>query len=108
MGINPDDIKQNIKNPETWERAIPMLVYFTAYYFVVQVILITIMLAQFIAQLLFKKRLEHLFSFSVDLINYGRNLWLVLTYTSERKLFPFTDWEKSCQLEEPSSDYHAL
>lgn len=100
MSMNPDEIKENIKNPETWERAIPMLVYFAAYYFVVQVVLVAIMLAQFLAQLLFKKRLEHLFSLSVDLSNYGRNLWLVLTYTSERKLFPFVDWQSSCQLEE--------
>ncbi len=106
--MNTEEIKENVRNGETWERAIPMVVYFAAYYFVVQVILSAMMLAQFLSQLLFRKRLDHLFSFSMNLTNYGRNLWLFLTYTSERKLFPFTDWESSCLLEEPRSDFHGL
>lgn len=106
--MNPDDIKQNVKSYETWERAIPMLVYFSAFYFLVQVILIAMMLVQFLSQLLFQKRFEHLYDFSIDLTNYGRNLWLFLTYTSERKLFPFTDWNSSCLLEEARPDHHEL
>ncbi len=106
--MNPEDIKQNVRNAETWERAIPMFVYFCAFHFVVQVILIAMMLVQFFSQLLFQKRLEHLYDFSIDLTNYGRNLWLYLTYTSERKLFPFTDWGSSCLLEEARPDHREL
>lgn len=104
--MNPEEIQQNVKNPETWERALPMLVYFSAFYFLVQVILIAIMLVQFLSQLLFQKRLEHLYDFSIDITNYGRNLWLFLTYTSDRKLFPFSDWSSSCLLEEARLDRH--
>ncbi|MBC7530199.1 MAG: DUF4389 domain-containing protein [Oligoflexus sp.] len=101
--MTPDDIKGNIKNPLTWERALPMLVYFLAQYFIIQPLLLAIMLVQFFAQLLFVKRLVHLYDFSVDLGNYSRNLWLFLTYTSDRKLFPFADWQESCRIGEQHS-----
>ncbi len=99
--MNPEDIKHNIRNMDTWERAVPMLVYFLAYHFIVQIILLAVLLVQFCAQLLFQKRLEHLYNFSIDISNYGRNIWLFLTYTSDRRLFPFADWSESCLLEEP-------
>ncbi len=104
--MNPDDIRQNVRNSETWERAMPMLVHFIAYYFVIQAILTGIMLVQFLSQLLFQKKLEHLYDFSIDLTNYSRNLWLYLTFTSERRLFPFAEWSSSCLLEEPFPHHH--
>lgn len=72
-----------------------MFVLFLAFYSLVQPMLIAIMLVQFIAQLLFQKRLENLYAFSVDLANYSRNLWLFLTYNSDQKIFPFADWSSS-------------
>ncbi|MFY7930088.1 MAG: DUF4389 domain-containing protein [Oligoflexus sp.] len=104
--MNPEDIRQNVRNGETWERAVPMLVYFIAYYFVIQAILVAIMLVQFASQLLFQKKFEHLYDFSIDLTNYSRNIWLYLTFTSERKLFPFAEWSSSCLLEEPLPHHH--
>ncbi len=98
--MTPDEIKSNVKNPLTWERALPMLVYFCAQHFIVQPLLIAIMLVQFGAQLLFLKRLVHLYDFSIDLANYSRNLWMFLTYTSERKVFPFADWKESTRQED--------
>lgn len=101
--MTPEEIKGNIKNPLTWERALPMLVYFCAQYFIIQPLLLAIVLVQFFAQLFFVRRLVHLYDFSVDLGNYSRNLWLFLTYTSDRKLFPFADWQKSCRIDEDHS-----
>ncbi len=96
----PDDVKSNVKNPMTWERALPMLVYFCAQHFIVQPILVAIMIVQFGAQLFFLRRLVHLYDFSVDLSNYSRNAWLYLTYTTDRKVFPFADWRESTRLDE--------
>jgi hypothetical protein len=96
--MNPEVIVNNVKNVETWRRAIPMLVLFVAFYSLVQPILMAIMLVQFFAQLLFQKRLENLYAFSVDLTNYSRNLWLFLTYNSDQKIFPFADWSSSCHI----------
>lgn len=98
--MTPEEIKSNVKNPLTWERALPMLVYFCAQYFIVQPLLLAIMIVQFGAQLFFLRRLVHLYDFSVDLSNYSRNLWLYLTFTSERKIFPFADWDESTQIVE--------
>jgi hypothetical protein len=98
--MNPEVIRENIKNVETWRRALPMLLLFVAFYSLVQPILIAVMLVQFIAQLFFQKRLDNLYAFSADLANYSRNLWLFLTYNSEQKLFPFTDWSNSCHISE--------
>ena len=102
--MTPEEIKTNVKNPMTWERALPMLVHFCAQYFIVQPLLIAIMLVQFGAQLFFLRRLVHLYDFSIDLSNYSRNLWLFLTYTSDRKIFPFATWQESTRLDEQ----HAL
>ncbi|MBC7661610.1 MAG: DUF4389 domain-containing protein [Chitinophagaceae bacterium] len=102
--MTPDEIKTNVKNQATWERALPMLVYFAAQYFIVQPLLLAIMLVQFFAQLLFLRRLVHLYDFSVDLSNYSRNLWLFLTYTSDRKIFPYADWRESSRVD----DQHTL
>lgn len=102
--MNSEEIKSNVKNPLTWERALPMIVYFCAQYFIVQPLLLAIMIVQFGAQLFFLRRLVHLYDFSVDLSNYSRNLWLFLTYTSERKIFPFADWRESTRIDEQ----HAL
>ena len=96
--MNPEAIRDNLKNVETWRRAVPMIVLFIAFYSLVQPILIAIMLVQFVAQLLFQKRLENLYAFSVDLANYSRNLWLFLTYNSDQKIFPFADWSSSCHI----------
>jgi hypothetical protein len=96
--MNPEDIKANVRNIQTWERALPMFVCFCSHYFIVQTVLLAIMIVQFMAQLLFQRRLEHLYDFSMDLANYDRNLWLFLTYTSDRKLFPFADWRDSCDI----------
>lgn len=102
--MTPEEIKTNVKNPTTWERALPMFVYFCAQHFIVQPLLLAIMIVQFGAQLFFLRRLVHLYDFSVDLSNYSRNLWLFLTYTSERKVFPFADWRESTR----SDEQHAL
>jgi hypothetical protein len=96
--MNPEVIRDNLKNVETWRRAVPMFVLFIAFYSLVQPILIAIMLVQFGAQLFFQKRLENLYAFSVDLSNYSRNLWLFLTYNSDQKMFPFADWSTSCHI----------
>lgn len=96
--MNPEALRDNLKNVETWRRGVPMLVLFLAFYSLVQPILIAIMLVQFIAQLVFQKRLENLYAFSVDLANYSRNLWLFLTYNSDQKIFPFADWSSSCHI----------
>ena len=98
--MNPDIIKENVKNVETWRRAVPMAVLFLGFYSLVQPILIAIMLVQFIAQLLFQKRLDNLYAFSSDLANFSRNLWLFLTYNSDQKIFPFADWTSSCRIGE--------
>ena len=96
--MNPEAIMDNVKNVETWRRAVPMGVLFLAFYSLVQPILVAIMVLQFMAQLLFQKRLENLYAFSIDLSNYSRNLWLFLTYNSEQKIFPFADWSTSCHV----------
>ncbi|MCX6129991.1 MAG: DUF4389 domain-containing protein [Proteobacteria bacterium] len=101
--MNPELIKENIKNVETWRRGIPMLVLFISFYSLVQPMLIAIMLVQFIAQLFFQKRLDNLYAFSSDLANYSRNIWMFLSYNSDQKIFPFADWSSSCHIgEEPS------
>ncbi len=97
--MNPEVIRENIRNPETWRRFFPMIVLFLIFHMLVQPILIGIMLLQFFSQLLFQKRLENLYAFSIDISNYSRNLWLYLTYNSEQKLFPFADWASSNRAE---------
>ena len=96
----PEDIKRNVKNASTWERALPMVVYFMIHYFINETILLAITIIQFFSQLIFLRRLPHLYDFSVDLANYDRNIWLYLNYTSDKKLFPFGDWRDSCRIDD--------
>jgi hypothetical protein len=84
-------IKQNIFTGSTWVRGFFMLM-FALFHFVAKTVLYIIVIIQFGSILFFGKLNERLLSFGNSLATYIYKIWLFLTYNTDEKPFPFSDW----------------
>ena len=85
--MDAEDIKTNIRKPYVWERLAHMAVLFVAFQ-IVEVLLCTIILTQFLATMLISKRLEQLDSFSQGLALYMKNIMLYLSFNQDTCPYP--------------------
>jgi len=86
-----EETKENLKNTGTWMRFIYM-VLFIIFYGIAEGLLMFIVLFQFIVTLITSTPNERVRPFSRQLSRYIYNVLLFLTYNSEEKPFPFSDW----------------
>lgn len=86
-----DEIKQNITEQSTWIRALYMLIFFIIYG-VAKVVIAAVVVFQFINRLLTASLNPKLLKFGADLSVFVYDILMFLTYNSESKPFPFSEW----------------
>jgi len=78
----------------TWVRGFFMLIFFIIVYYLLSLLIATIALFQF-GSLLFTGKLNlFLLTFGRSLSLYSQQVISFLTYNSEQKPFPFTEWPR--------------
>ena len=88
-----DEIKQNIKDRNTWLRGLYML-FFLVCYSVAKVIIFTIIIVQFILSLLTGKVNDRLVKLGQSLSTYLYQVLTFLTFNSNQHPYPFGAWPK--------------
>lgn len=86
-----EELRNNLKNTNTWLRIIFMVMFFIIYS-----IALAVMWAAVVIQLLFVlltgEKNAHLLNFSLRLSRYIYQILLYLGFNSEVKPFPFSEW----------------
>ncbi len=86
-----EEIKQRLEKNETWQRGFYML-FFIFIYGVSKFIIIGIMLFQSATIILTGKTNEQLLKFGQNLSTYLYQITIFLTFNSEQRPFPFSEW----------------
>ena len=85
---------ENLKKSSTWMRILYMILFVFAY-IIVEFILTGVIIAQILFNLFTGQANERLRAFGQDLSKYVYDILTFMTYSSEDKPFPFSDWKKS-------------
>ena len=88
-----DDIKQNIKDRNTWIRGLYMIL-FLVFYSLAEIIIFTIIAFQFILSLLTGKVNDKLVKLGQSFSTYQYQVLIFLTFNSEQHPYPFGAWPK--------------
>lgn len=89
--LSEEELKKNVSDKDTWQRFIYMLVFAVAFY-LASGLLFAIATLQFLAKLFSGKVLEGLLNFGINLATYLGQIAQYLSYTSNEKPFPFSDF----------------
>lgn len=86
-----DDVRENIKSPATWWRALYMLLFVFIYH-IVEVVLAAVVVFQLLVVVFTGQPNARLLRFGQDLGTFIYQIVRFLTYNSEDLPFPFGDW----------------
>ena len=86
-----DNVKENIKSPTTWSRALYMLLFVFIYH-VAEVVLAAVVLFQLLVVIFTGQANVRLLGFGQGLGTFIYQIVRFLTYNSEDRPFPFGDW----------------
>jgi len=86
-----EEMKQNLKNPGTWNRFVYMLLFFFCCC-IAEALFFLIVVFQFIITLFTSTQNSRLKPFSRDLSSYVYDVLQFLSYNSDQMPFPFSDW----------------
>ena len=97
------DVKENIKDTSIWLRGLYMLL-FAVFFSVGRIVLTVVVVIQFLIRLLSGELNQQLLGFGSSLSHYLHGVMLYLTFNTEQRPFPFSDWpEATPPAEEPES-----
>ncbi len=97
-----NSVKSNLRNLKTWERFLYM-VLFAIVLGIVKVVLLAVILLQVILTLFTGSQNERTTDFGGQLGLYSCQIFHFLTYYSESRPFPFSDWPSVDKTEESSA-----
>ena len=86
-----DEIKQNLRNRDTWWRALYMLL-FMVIYGVAEFVIGAVVLFQLFSVLFTGDTNERLLALGQNLSTYVYQITLFLTFNSDEHPYPFGDW----------------
>jgi hypothetical protein len=86
-----EETKENLKNTNTWLRFVFMILFIIFFNFA-EMLLMLIVAFQFIVSLIAGSPNERVKPFSRQLSRYIYEVLLFLSYNTEEKPFPFSDW----------------
>jgi hypothetical protein len=92
--MEKEDMKKNIQDKTTWNRGFFMLL-FTLFTGIAKSLVFAVILSQFIFALITGSTNRQLLDFSRGLVEYINQMLKYLTYQSDVKPFPFTDWPQA-------------
>ena len=90
------EIRKNVAAENTWVRLLFMLIFGFLYY-IAKVVIVAVILFQFFTVLFTGHKNEKLLKFGHELSIYIYQVFQFLTFNSEEKAFPFSDWPKQEQ-----------
>ena len=89
--ISKDELKSNLLSPQHWQRLIFMLLFVVLFY-VASITVWVLVALQFLFALITGKDNTNLRSLGGSISTYIYQALQFLTYSSELKPFPFSDW----------------
>ncbi|MCX4186629.1 DUF4389 domain-containing protein [Methylophaga sp. OBS4] len=97
-------VKQNICNKAQWYRILYMVLFAVVLYLVLILVGI-IVIVQLVFALFSGKPNENIADFASDLSTYVYQLVAFLTYTENRRPFPFNSWNEQAEPDFDDDDY---
>jgi len=86
-----EEIRKNVTVEKTWVRAI-FMVLFGLFYSLAEIVLFVVIVFQFLTVLFTGEKNEKLLKFGNELSIYVFQIFQYLTYNSDEKAFPLSDW----------------
>ena len=83
------DVKQNVRNVDTWMRGFFIVIFGVILYFLIGIVWLLVIF-QFVTKVLTGNLNEQLAKFSTNLTQYALQLLNYVTYQSEVRPFPFS------------------
>ncbi|MDQ6955855.1 MAG: DUF4389 domain-containing protein [Mariprofundaceae bacterium] len=96
---NTDELKNNIKNSSVWKRLL-FMIFFSILYSAAEVVLAVVVLYQFLSLLITGNKNEKVLSFGAQISTYAYQVFSYLTFNTEDKPFPMSDWPSDKALSE--------
>lgn len=97
--MEQDTVKQNISNKNQWLRILYMILFAVILYLVMLLVSVVV-IVQLLFALLTGKPNDDIADFATDLSQYVYRIVAFLTYTDDRRPFPFNNWAD----DEPPAD----
>ncbi len=88
-----DEVKQNLKEKQTWLRGLYMLL-FAVFYSIAEVVIVVVILFQFLLKLFTGKTNQRLLTLGQSLSTYLYQVMLFQTFNSSDYPYPFSAWPK--------------
>lgn len=95
--MDNEQLKENISNKNQWTRIIYMVLFAIILYLSMMVVWLVV-LVQLLFALITGKPHQDIADFAADLTQYVYRIVAFLTYTSEYRPFPFSDWKSGGSL----------
>jgi hypothetical protein len=89
-----DDFKKNIKDQNTWMRGLYILL-FTVIYSVTEIVIALLVIFQFLSVLLTHQTNDKLLVLGANLSNYIFQILSYVTFNSDERPYPFSDFPES-------------
>jgi hypothetical protein len=103
--MDNEQVKQNISNKNQWLRILYMVLFAVILYLVMMVVTVVVVV-QLLFALITGKPNDEVADFASDLTQYVHGIVAFLTYTDDRRPFPFNSWtENEADEEEDDVDY---
>ncbi|NIR30947.1 MAG: DUF4389 domain-containing protein [Gammaproteobacteria bacterium] len=91
-----DDLRNNVTRGQTWQRLLFILL-FAFIYTVAEIVIAAVVVLQFGFELIAGKRNRNLLDLGASLSRYAYEILLYVTYNSDRRPFPFSDWPEEAR-----------
>ncbi len=88
-----DDVKQNLKEKQTWLRGLYMIL-FAVFYSIAETVLILVIVFQFLLKLVSGKTNQRLLTLGQSLSTYLYQVMLFQSFNSNEYPYPFSAWPK--------------
>ena len=87
-----NEIKENIQDTSTWKRILFIIIFWLIFNIVELVIGVSV-LFQVLALLFSGKRNQRVLDLGAQLSRYAYNILQYITFNSDERPFPFSDWD---------------
>lgn len=98
-----DQIKESLQDNSTWMRILYMAI-FVIIFNITELLIAATVIFQLLVLLFTGDKNQRLLGFGAMLSQYAFKILRFLTFNSEEKPFPFSDWESDTDLQETGND----
>lgn len=101
-----ETVKQNVSNKNQWFRILYMILFAVILYLVLMLVSVVVVV-QLLFALFSGKPNQDIADFAADLSQYVYRIVAFLTYTDNRRPFPFDSWEEEAgtEFDDDDADY---